>query len=144
MKIRGAIGRIGSGFCPYLSVTFIRFVLVGGLSSISYSLLVSAIVSFTELPAFASSVVLFVAFIPVTFRAHKVVTFVAADLSKGAFIQYALLQVSCFSFVSFICSRHVTNAYFWDAALYFAAVTISAILSFLIGRYFIFRSRDEA
>ncbi|MFY0693373.1 MAG: hypothetical protein JXR14_15785 [Paracoccaceae bacterium] len=131
-------------FQPNLSGTFIRFVLVGGFSSLAYSLLISAIVTFTDLPAFVSSVVLFAAFIPVTFRAHKVITFSAPALSKIAFFRYALLQVTCFSVISFICSRHLTDAYVLDAILYFGAVATSAVLSFLVGRYFIFRPHDEA
>lgn len=125
------------------SATLVRFLFVGGMSSFAYSVIIAAIVQFTELPNFLSGVVLYCLFIPVTFHAHKSLSFKAKTLKKGAFARYFALQVGCFSLVSFVSTRHVDETFFLNTMLlYYIMVVLAALLSFVVGRYLIFRPQD--
>lgn len=119
--------------------TLFRFLLVGGLSSLSYSLLFALIINLTDWPVFLSSVILFCLFIPTTFQVHKRFTFLSRRIATTAFPSYAVMQLCCFSAVSAVSANLVTNIYLLDTALYLVTVGISAMLTFLIGKYVIFR-----
>jgi putative flippase GtrA len=121
------------------SATLVRFLFVGGMSSFSYSVIITAIIQFTDLPIFLSGVVLYCLFIPVTFHAHKSFSFKAKMLKKGAFARYVALQVGCFALVSFVSSQHVDETFFLNTMLvYYITVVTAAVLSFAVGRYLIF------
>ena len=124
--------------------TILRFGIVGGLSALSYSLLQAAITGLTVAPVFASGMILFCLFIPVTFAAHKRVTFRARTLHWQAFRGYALLQLGCFAMVSFVTTRMVTGTYLTDTILYIATVGLAAVISFLVGRFVLFRHSPAA
>ena len=133
--------------------TLFRFLLVGGLSSLSYSLLFALplvymllaallfalIINLTDWPVFLSSVILFCLFIPTTFQVHKRFTFLSRRIASTAFPSYAVMQLCCFSAVSAVSANLVTNVYLLDTALYLVTVGIAAMLTFLIGKYVIFR-----
>jgi len=119
--------------------TLIRFVIVGATSSLSYSLIFAAILRFTDAPVFVSSIALFCIFIGLTFQAHKHFTFGTQSLKKSAFFSYALLQICCFSMTSGVSANFVSGIYLLDAGLYLATVGFAAILSFLVGKFVIFR-----
>ena len=118
--------------------SFVRFALVGGASSLIYSMIVAAVISLTDWNVFLSGLVIFCMFIPVTFYVHKVVTFRAQNIKGGAFGKYAALQVACFALISYVGARHVSDVYWLDTLVYFITVTLAAVLSFVVGRLFVF------
>jgi len=122
----------------------LRFALVGAISSLSYSLLVAALVDVAPMPAYWVGLVAFLVFIPVTFQAHKHFSFRAAALRRAAFPGYVALQIACFAAISAVSTTFLTGIYPIDAALYFATVGLTALASFVIGRLFIFRPSAEA
>jgi putative flippase GtrA len=124
--------------------TLLRFLFVGGVSSLSYAALFALVIDHTDVPVFASGIVLFGLFVPATFQVHKRFTFLSARLRKHSFYGYAALQMACFSLVSAVSAHLVTEVYFLDLALYLATVGFTALLTFLVGKFVIFRPVSEA
>ena len=116
-----------------------RFLIVGSVSSLSYSLIFALILQLADVPVFASSVALFCVFIVMTYQFHKHFTFGAQSLKRSAFPSYAALQLTCFSAVSWISANLVTGNYPLDTTLYLVTVGLSAGLTFVIGKLVIFR-----
>jgi putative flippase GtrA len=117
----------------------LRFLLVGGSSSLLYALISAAVLRWTGWPAFGTGLFVFCLFVPVTFRAHSRITFRAGSLRRGAFLRYAALQLGCFAAVSVLTTTLVTGVYLIDAGVYLVTVAASAVLTFVVGRIAVFR-----
>lgn len=124
-----------------VSTAIFRFALVGGISSLAYSLIVSALINRTDWDAFRTSVLVFCTFIPITFFIHSRFSFRSPVKVKRNMILYAALQIMCFSIISFISSNFAAENLYIDMLLYFMTVSVAALISFVVGQKFIFREK---
>jgi putative flippase GtrA len=123
---------------PSQRTAFLRFLLVGGTSSLIYAATTAALIRFAGTPPFATSVIVFLLCIPAVFHAHKRFAFQVRTTRRSAFVLYLGTQICSLSFVAAITTRHVTQVFWQDTALLLVTSGIAAVLSYLIGRYITF------
>lgn len=117
----------------------IRFIAVGGTFSAIYAVVTAALINFAAAPPFWTSVIVYAVCIPAAFWVQKTVTFQADNLRRGALGYYAATQVTGIALVSLVTTRFVTYNWALDTGIMGITVALSALLNFLIGRYFTFR-----
>jgi putative flippase GtrA len=122
--------------------TFLRFLIVGGTFSLSYSLLTAALINFANAPAFAVTVVVYLLCIPAAFYAQKHVAFRMEHTQGSAFVTYFATQVGSLVIVSAITTRFVTKVFWIDTAILLVTAGSAAVLSYVIGRFITFRTTD--
>lgn len=118
----------------------IRFLIVGGAFSLGYSVATALLVGPAGLPAFATSVVLYVICIPAAFLAQRRLTFADQQARRGAFLIYAGMQVACLVAVASITTRFVTGVFLLDTALFLATAGAAAVLSYVVSDRLAFSS----
>jgi putative flippase GtrA len=119
---------------PSQRQAFVRFMLVGGTSSLIFSATTAALIRFAATPPFATSIVVYLLFIPAAFQAHKRFAFGVENTRKSAFFMYLATQVCSLTLVAAITTRFVTRVFWQDTALFLATSAVAAVLSYLIGR----------
>ncbi len=124
--------------------SFLRFLIVGGGFSVGYSAIAALLVGRLGLPAYWTSLILYVFCVPLAYLAHKHFSFGAGSAKKGGLVRYVGLQIASFAFTAAISTRLVTGVYLVDMGIYFCTVGIAAGLTFLIANAFIFNVTDEA
>lgn len=121
----------------------LRFILVGAGYAIAYSLIGAVLVSITDIAPLISSTLLYLLFIPMAFYTHKWFTFRSQKLARTAFFSYATVQFICFGLVNMVTTSYITNIYIIDMTIFFVTVAVSALLSFLVSRFIVFRPANE-
>jgi len=109
-----------------------RFLMVGGVFAVGYSLATAVLVGPFGLPAFATSVVLYVVLIPAAFFAQSKVTFSTQKARQGGFLIYAGMQVCCLTVVASITTQFVTQVFVLNTALFLATAGGAALLSYVV------------
>ena len=121
------------------TLTFVRFLFVGGSFSLIYSVTTALLINFAGAPPFLTSVILYLICIPLAFWAQRNFAFRSPEIRENAFVIYAATQVAGFMSVSFITTKFITYQPVWDTAILIGTVGLTAVVSFLIGKFAIFR-----
>ena len=122
------------------SAKLIRFLIVGGGFSAFYAVTSAALVNFGA-PPLVTGIGLWIACIPLAFLLQKRWAFGARNLRRGAIVWYALTQVAAVSLISALTVRFVTEVWWRDTLVYAAIAGLTAVLTFVVGRFFTFRER---
>jgi putative flippase GtrA len=122
----------------------LRFLVVGGSFSLIYSLTTAALIRFAAAPPFWASIGVYALCIPLAYLSHKHFAFGAQSARKSAFALYTLTQIASLSAVSFVTTRFITQAFWWDTALLLLTSAIAAVASFAINRFVIFGGQNQA
>jgi putative flippase GtrA len=117
----------------------LRFLLVGGSFALGYSLVMALLVGPVGLPAFATSVVLYVLCIPAAFLAQRKLTFARQEARRGGFLVYAGMQVASLALVASVTTRFVTQVFVVDTLLFLATAGAAALLSYFVSDRLAFR-----
>jgi len=110
----------------------LRFLLVGGAFALGYSVATALLVGPAGLPAFATSVLLYVACIPAAFFAQGRFTFTGQKARRGGFLVYAAMQVVSLALVASVTTRFVTQVFVLDTLLFMATAGTAALVSYAV------------
>jgi putative flippase GtrA len=110
----------------------LRFLLVGGAFAVGYSVATALLVGPGGLPAFATSVLLYVACIPAAFMVQGRVTFTGQKARRGGFLIYAGMQVISLALVASVTTRFVTQVFVLDTLLFLATAGTAALVSYTV------------
>lgn len=124
---------------PQTGWTFVRFLLVGGAFSFGYSLTNALLIGKAGLPPFATTVGLYLLCIPLAYLAQKRIAFRVRTGSPRRFAVYAGTQLFCLAAIALITTRFVTRNVIIDTGIFLVTVGSAALLSFLIGKFVVFR-----
>jgi putative flippase GtrA len=113
--------------------------MVGGAFSLGYSLVTAGLVGPFGLPAFATSVILYVLCIPAAFLTQRKVTFAAQAPRRGGFLIYAAMQVTSLALVASVTTRFVTQVFVLDTLLFLATAGTAALISYIVNDRLAFR-----
>lgn len=116
-----------------------RFLLVGGSFAIAYALATAILVDLAGLPAFPTSVALYLICIPAAFLVQKRVTFRVAKTRASGFWIYGATQLLCLSAVAAVTTRYVSGVFLVDTGIFLATAGAAAVLSFVVSKLFAFR-----
>jgi putative flippase GtrA len=117
---------------------FLRFLIVGGSVSAIFSVITAGLIRFANTPPFWTSVVVYLACIPLAFYAQKRFAFDVAQTRKSAFWIYFATQLCSLALVSGVTTRFVTKIFWFDTGLLLVTSALAAVLSYLIGRFITF------
>lgn len=117
----------------------VRFLFVGGGFAVGYAVATALLVDGLGLPAFATSVVLYLFCIPAAFAVQKRVTFRVARTRPSGFAIYAGMQLASLAAVAAVTTRHVTGNFVLDTGLFLVTAGAAAVLSFAVSKLFAFR-----
>lgn len=119
----------------------LRFLLVGGGFSLGYSVTTALLVGQAGLPAFATSVLLYLICIPAAFHVQRRLTFAGQQARRGGFLIYAAMQVGSLAVVASITTRFVTQVFVFDTLLFLATAGTAALVSYVVNDRLAFRPR---
>lgn len=115
-----------------------RFLLVGGLAALAYSMVTAALVSrLPQSPALISALV-WLAFLPPVFWCHRHFTFQGRQPRKQALGLYALTQAFSIAIVSLASALFVSHDLWLDLGVYLTASAVAAVVSFALNHILIF------
>jgi putative flippase GtrA len=117
----------------------LRFLMVGGAFSLGYSVATALLVGPVGLPAFATSVILYVLCIPAAFFMQRKLTFAGQETRRGGFLVYAGMQVASLALVASVTTRFVTQVFVFDTLLFLATAGTAALLSYFVSDRLAFR-----
>jgi putative flippase GtrA len=117
----------------------LRFLMVGGAFSLGYSVVTALLVGPVGLPAFATSVVLYMLCIPAAFHMQRKLTFAGQAPRRGGFAVYAGMQVASLALVASVTTRFVTHVFVLDTLLFLATAGTAALLSYFVNDRLAFR-----
>lgn len=118
--------------------TFLRFLLVGGSFSLGYSVTTAALIRFAGAPPFWTSVLVYVASIPLAYTAQRRFAFRIERPRSTAFASYVATQIGSVSLVSAVTTHFVSHQFFHDTLLLLVTSAVAAVVSFIIGRFVTF------
>ena len=128
---------------PFESIRkLVSFLAVGGAFAITYSLLCTLLVK--ALPGYSLTISIGVhAFlIPFAFFAQRIVTFASSGVIQQEFFRYAGLQIASISLSALLLSRLVGQNSIINLFVFLSISAFSAIVSFAICNFYIFRTLD--
>ncbi|MFZ1467370.1 MAG: GtrA family protein [Paracoccaceae bacterium] len=116
----------------------LRFLLVGGVAALAYSLVTAALVGWLSTRPALISALVWLAFIPPVFWCHRHFTFRERQARKGALGLYALTQGLSLAIVSTAGALFVRHEMIADTAIYLAASAVAAVTSYGLNRALVF------
>jgi putative flippase GtrA len=122
---------------------FLRFVLVGGTSSLLYAGLAAAFVRSSDMPH-ASAVAAYFVLVPPTFMAHRTLVFRSRRPAIGEFSRYLAVQMVGICIASAFVPRLATGGLAWNFAVYLANAAAAATVSFVLASRVVFGRRRAA
>ena len=120
--------------------SFGRFLLVGGGVSVGYSALTAGLIALGA-PAFGTTVLLYLAAVPLAFRLQHRFAFGGGPVRRGAFAIYAATQVASLMAVAAVTTQFVTRVVVVDAGLLLLTCAAAAGVSYAIARFVTFAGR---
>ena len=117
----------------------LRFLLVGGAFALGYAVATALLVGRAGLPAFATSVIVYLICIPAAFLAQRRITFSRQEPRRGGFLVYATMQLVSLMAVASITTRFVTGVFVPDAILFLATAGAAALVSYAVNNRLAFR-----
>ncbi|AGK56888.1 hypothetical protein HYPDE_26028 [Hyphomicrobium denitrificans 1NES1] len=128
---------------PFESIRkLVAFLAVGGTFAIAYSLLCTLLVKALPGHSLIISIGVHAFLIPFAFFAQRVVTFASSGVMPQEFFRYAGLQIASISLSAFLLSRLVGQNDIINLFVFLSISAISAIVSFAVCSFYIFRTRD--
>lgn len=117
----------------------LRFLLVGCAFALAYAVATALLVGRAGLPAFATSVIVYLICIPAAFFAQRKITFSRQAPRRGGFLVYAAMQLVSLMAVASITTRFVTGAFVLDTILFLATAGAAALVSYVVNNRLAFR-----
>ncbi len=119
----------------------LRFLIVGAVFALGYAVATALLVGAAGLPAFATSVLLYVACIPAAFFVQARFTFTGQKARRGGFLVYAGMQVVSLALVASVTTRFVTQVFVLDTLLFLATAGTAALVSYAVNDRLAFASK---
>ena len=110
----------------------LRFLIVGAVFALGYAVATALLVGPAGLPAFATSVLLYVACIPAAFFVQARFTFTGQKARRGGFLVYAGMQAVSLALVASVTTRFVTQVFVLDTLLFLATAGTAALVSYAV------------